>query len=183
MEKVVLLDPQHQAIGEMDKALVHHRETPLHLGFSCYVANSAGQILVTRRALDKKTWPGVWSNAFCGHPAPSEPVETALVRRAEQELGFEVAAPSCQLPEFRYRAVDDSGVVENEFCPVFVTQAQSEPQPNPSEVMAYRWVWADELAIAVEATPWAFSPWMVEQLKQLKMTAWYQNRCSDKARQ
>ncbi len=44
------------------------------------------------------------------------------------------------LPSFRYRAVDASGIVEHEICPVYVARADSDPQPNPDEVAEYRWV-------------------------------------------
>uniref|UniRef100_UPI00055FF952 NUDIX domain-containing protein n=1 Tax=Microbacterium sp. B24 TaxID=95616 RepID=UPI00055FF952 len=71
-EYVVLLDDNGDEIGTAPKASVHGTDTALHLAFSCHVYNSRGETLVTRRALDKKTWPGVWSNSFCGHPRPAE---------------------------------------------------------------------------------------------------------------
>ena len=70
-ELVVLLDEHAQPIGTAPKASVHHRETPLHLGFSCYLFDPAGRVLLTQRALSKATWPGVWTNSYCGHPEPS----------------------------------------------------------------------------------------------------------------
>ena len=55
-EEVVLLDEEGRSIGTVAKAEVHHRETPLHLAFSCYLFDGEGRLLLTRRALHKPTW-------------------------------------------------------------------------------------------------------------------------------
>ncbi|MDN5754796.1 MAG: isopentenyl-diphosphate Delta-isomerase [Arthrobacter sp.] len=166
-ENVVLLDADHQEIGSADKAEVHTGTTPLHLAFSCHVFDAEGRVLVTRRSLAKKAWPGVWTNSVCGHPAPGEPREDAVHRRAGFELGMELGAVEMVLPEFAYRAEDASGVVENEFCPVYFARAASGVDPRPSEVAEHHWVAPQDLVAAVRATPWAFSPWLVLQLEQL----------------
>ena len=168
-DHVVLLDDDGREIGTAPKSSVHGTETALHLAFSCHVVNPDGQVLVTRRALGKTTWPGVWSNSFCGHPRPAEPVLAAVHRRAEYELGITLAEIELALPLFRYRAIDASGIVEHELCPVYTALTLDEPVLNPLEVVDARWVDPDDLAASLEATPWAFSPWLVLQAEQLHL--------------
>ncbi|HMO11298.1 MAG TPA: isopentenyl-diphosphate Delta-isomerase, partial [Actinotalea sp.] len=114
VELVVLLDETGEPSGTADKATVHTARTPLHLAFSCHVLDTEDNVLITRRALAKQTWPGVWTNTVCGHPGPGEPFEEAVRRRARFELGLELGAISPAVPDFRYRATDASGLVENE---------------------------------------------------------------------
>lgn len=166
-DHVILLDDDGTPRGLAPRATVHTSATPLHLAFSCYVVNADGQVLLTRRALTKRTWPGVWTNSFCGHPRQGESFPEAINRHAAHELGMEVHAPEEALPGFRYRAVDASGIVENEICPVYVTTAGGEPVPNPAEVMDLRWVSPAELAALVELSPWTLSPWTTSQVPQL----------------
>ena len=166
LEQVVLVDDAGSPIGTADKATVHTTNTPLHLAFSCHVFNKDGHVLVTRRALSKATWPGVWTNAVCGHPGPGEDTTDAITRRVQHEIGLEITDITPAIPEFRYRAVDASGIVENEICPVFIAHAASQPTPRDDEVCEWQWVEPDALRSAVLATPFAFSPWLVEQLEQ-----------------
>ncbi|WP_369374694.1 isopentenyl-diphosphate Delta-isomerase [Promicromonospora sp. Populi] len=170
-ERVVLLDEHGAPAGSQLKSVVHTADTPLHLAFSCHVLNAAGQVLVTRRALGKRTWPGVWTNSFCGHPQPGEPMEDAVARRAQDEVGLTLRELRPVLPEFRYRATDASGIVENEVCPVYVAVADEEPHLNPDEVMDARWADAGALGAALRATPWAFSPWFVSQAREMSLYA------------
>ena len=91
----------------------------------------------------------------------------AVHRRAEQELGLTLRDVQLALPLFRYRAVDASGIVEHEICPVYTALVEDEPRLNPREVAEARWVDPTDLAVALRATPWAFSPWLVLQSEQL----------------
>lgn len=166
-DHVMLMEADGTPCGLAPRATVHSAHTPLHLAFSCHVVREDGDVLLTRRALSKRTWPGVWTNSFCGHPRQGESFDEAISRHARHELGMAVRAPEVALPDFRYRAVDASGIVENEICPVFVTAAAGEPVPNPEEVMDLRWVSPDELADLVELSPWTLSPWTAAQVPQL----------------
>jgi isopentenyl-diphosphate delta-isomerase len=163
---VVLLDEHGEPCGTAPRPTVHTAATPLHLAFSCYLFSPAGQLLVTRRALGKATWPGVWTNSFCGHPGPDEPDDVALRRRAERELGLVLGELEIVLPDFRYRAVDASGIVENEVCPVYRATVDVDPVPAADEVAEWAWIHPEDLREGVEAAPFAFSPWLVLQLAE-----------------
>ena len=166
-EQVVLLDESGAAIGAAAKALVHHADTPLHLAFSCYVFDEAGRFLLTQRARHKPTFGGVWTNSCCGHPAPGEAIEDAVRRRVEQEVGLTLDDLRLVLPAFRYRAVMDNGVSENEMCPVFVATTRDAVRLDPEEVDDHEWVdWPAFRSEVLDGTR-DISPWCVEQVTAL----------------
>jgi isopentenyl-diphosphate delta-isomerase len=169
-ESVVLMSEAGEPIGVTPKSEVHTPTTALHLAFSLYLFDPEGRLLLTRRALGKRTWPGVWTNTCCGHPAPGEPMEDAVRRRVGQELGLELGDLTCVLPDFAYTAVDASGIMENEICPVYratTVHPGTDPVPNPAEVMDWKWGAWDDVVNAVGATPFVFSPWSVLQVERL----------------
>ena len=169
-ELVVLVDPDGRPIGQQSKAEVHSTDTPLHLAFSLYLFNERGELLLTRRALGKRTWPGVWTNTCCGHPAPGESAEEAARRRLADELGMEASDYRSVLPDFAYRAEDANGIQENELCPVFTARLHPNTvlRPNPAEVLDWAWVDWSAARTSIMATPFAFSPWAVGQVAQLR---------------
>ena len=180
VDHVVLLNPDREPVGSAPRAYVHTRDTPLHLAFSLYVFNEAGEVLLTRRALTKTTWPGVWTNTCCGHPRPGEDMSAAIARRLDHELGMEITDLECVLPDFGYRATDASGLVENEFCPVFRAHVRIDPESshpndpplaNPDEVLDWKWWKWNDVIEAARLTPFVFSPWSVQQMAQLSRAA------------
>ncbi len=167
VEQVVLLDPDGRPCGVADKDTVHGERTPYHFAFSSYVFDAAGRFLKSQRALTKKTWPGVWTNSCCGHPAPGEDAAAAVRRRLDQELGLTPRQMVLALPDFSYRA-SFLGVEEYELCPVFLVRTDADPTPNPDEVGGWRWV--DWAAFVAEATDGSadLSPWARLQVEQLE---------------
>ena len=164
-ELIVLLDAGGQAIGTAPKAPSHHSDTPLHLAFSCYLTDPAGRILITQRAHGKASFPSVWTNSCCGHPAPGESLREAVRRRVLSELGLRAEELTLVLPEFRYRATAENGVVEYELCPVVRASAAGELRLHPDEVAAAGWRdW--DACVALVDHPSA-SPWFRSQMERL----------------
>jgi isopentenyl-diphosphate Delta-isomerase len=157
-EQVVLVDGAGRPIGTADKATVHGPSTPRHLAFSCYGFRDDGQLLVTRRAWGKATFPGVRTNTCCGHPAPGEAIPDAVRRRLHHELGLAAVDLRLVLPDFGYRATA-GGIEEHELCPVYVARLVGDPRPRPDEVDSIEWwSWESFLAAAADETS-DISPW------------------------
>lgn len=166
-DHVVLLDERGRPSGTMVKTSVHHRATPLHLAFSCHVVRSDGRVLITRRSLAKRTWPGVWSNACCGHPRLGETLRQAVHRHVAAELGFRVGRVGVAIGDFAYRAEMADGVVEHELCPVVVAEVAGPMRLDPAEADGAEWVEWTALRERARDTPTTLSPWVVAQLARL----------------
>ena len=164
--RIVLVDSDGTIIGAAPKEQIHTAQTPLHLAFSCYLFADDGRLLLTRRALTKRSWPGVWTNSFCGHPAPGETVTDSIHRHADTELGASIAELTPVLPDFRYEATDAARVVEREICPVYRARLRGGIDPAADEIIEYRWVTLPEIAAVASNAPYLLSPWMVLQLAQ-----------------
>ena len=104
---------------------------------------------------------------MCGHPGPGEDPAAAVRRRVLAEVGVLAEGVRLLLPGFRYRAVMDNGVVENEMCPVFAATAVGEPRPDPAEVEDLVWVdWAVFRGGVLDGIR-KISPWCRDQVAAL----------------
>jgi isopentenyl-diphosphate delta-isomerase len=162
-ELIVLVDSAGHPIGTAKKLASHHRSTPLHLGFSCFLFNRSGDLLITQRALSKKVWPGVWTNSVCGHPGPNEAMEAAVGRRLDYELGMRVSDLVCALSDYRYKTPRFRGVIENEICPVYLGRTHDEPKPNQEEVAAYQWIPWRAFISSIKNNRKRYSYWSIDE--------------------
>jgi isopentenyl-diphosphate delta-isomerase len=140
---------------------------PLHLAFSCYVVRADGALLLTRRAHGKRTWPGAWTNACCGHPQVGETLREAVTRRLDEELGLTPRRLGMAIADFAKQAAMVDGTTEHELCPVLIASVDREPDVDPEEVDDTEWISWESVVERVRAVPDSLSPWCVEQVRQL----------------
>lgn len=164
---VVLVDRQNKVLGTAPKLETHNENTPLHRGFSLFLFNSKGELLLQQRSHTKKTWPLIWSNSVCGHPMLNESNQDAAKRRLKFELGLNVDNVQVVLPDFSYRA-EMNGVVENELCPVMVAFTDEKPKLNSDEVEDIKWLPWQEFVDDVKNNPGKYSMWCEEETKLLE---------------
>ncbi len=161
VDHVVLLDPTGVEVGVAEKLAAHQGEGQLHRAFSVFLFRSDGAMLVHRRSPDKHHFRDLWTNACCSHPRPEESVQDAAARRVREELGIELDPASLQeVGSFVYRARDESsGLVEHEWDHVVLGRTELDPDPDPGEVAAWRWVQPGELRAELTADRDRFTPW------------------------
>ncbi|MCD0485980.1 isopentenyl-diphosphate Delta-isomerase [Streptacidiphilus sp. ASG 303] len=152
-----LVDDEGRTTGTAEKLSAHRQPGRLHRAFSVFLFDTAGRMLLQRRALGKYHSPGVWSNTCCGHPYPGEQPFTAAARRVSEELG---AAPALlrEAGTVRYDLPDEaSGLIEREWNHLFVGLVTAPLRPDPEEVGETAFVTPQELAALRAERP--FSVW------------------------
>ena len=155
-EFVVLVDQDDQKLGLMEKQQAHVAGL-LHRAFSVFVFNSNGELMIQQRAASKYHSPTLWTNTCCSHPRDNETYEQAAHRRLQEEMGFD-----CDLEfkfSFIYKAHLENDLTEHELDHVFIGTFDDEPNLNPEEVMAYRWVELDDLKKDMEKNPQNYTAW------------------------
>jgi isopentenyl-diphosphate delta-isomerase len=157
-DQVILVDELDRPLGAARKLQVHRAPGQLHRAFSVFVVGSGQQILLQRRSALKYHFPGLWTNACCGHPRPGEDLVPAAQCRLAEEMGL-VAEPRA-LGSFVYRAVDAStGLVEHELDHVLLARSDVQPTPDPAEVDDWRWIHREDLDAELYRHPDTFTPW------------------------
>lgn len=161
----MLVDTQGQQVGVEEKQQAH-LDGMLHRAFSIFVFNASGELLMQQRAAGKYHSGGLWTNTCCGHPRPGEALAQAVHRRLREEMGFDCALREAF--QFTYHAQLDNGLIEHEFDHVFMGNFEGQPEPNPEEVGAYRWMATDALALELAAQPGRYSYWLRHCFKTLR---------------
>jgi isopentenyl-diphosphate Delta-isomerase len=162
---LILVDERDEPAGYEEKEVCHIIPTKLHRAFSIFILNGKGEMLIHRRALSKKTWPGFWTNACCSHPRKGESLEAATQRRLQEEMGF--TCPLTHLFAFRYKADYDATYGENEVDHVFVGAYSGEVNPDGEEIAECKFVPIAALLRDVGEHPEKFTPWFKEALPRV----------------
>lgn len=155
-EKVILVNEKDEQIGLMPKMEAHEKAL-LHRAFSVFVFNEQNELMIQQRAFGKYHSPGLWTNTCCSHQREGESNIEAGKRRLQEEMGF-----STELNDtisFIYKAPFDNGLTEHEFDHILVGYFNGEPDLNPEEVHAWKWMSLEELKADMEKQPQLYTEW------------------------
>lgn len=156
MEMVVLVNENDEETGQMEK-LEAHRLGLLHRAVSVFIFNSRNEMLIHKRAAGKYHSAGLWTNAACSHPKEGELANIAAERRLLEEMGI-----SCPLQKkftFVYKAELNNSLIEHELDHVYSGIFEGEPNLNPLEAEAFRWITMEDLKTEISEQPEKFTEW------------------------
>ena len=164
-EELILVDREDNEIGFISKSDAHNGSGVLHRAFSLFLFNDAGELLLQRRAPEKRLWGGFWSNSCCSHPRRGESLEVATSRRLLDELNFETSLEHVYY--FCYEASFGAAGSENELCHVFLGKTTNNVRPNDSEIAGIRYISAAALEQEFDMCPEQFTPWFKQEWREL----------------
>lgn len=154
-----MVDKSDKALGLKEKFAAHKIPVPLHRAISIVIFNNdKSEMLITKRATTKPTWPYFWTNAVCSHPYPEETYQKAAERRLFEELGFKT--PLKEVYKFIYEAKMDNKIWgEHELDHTFAGTYDGPVNPNPDEVAGYKWIGVEDLEKDLIKNPKKYTPW------------------------
>lgn len=169
VEYVILVNPNDNPIGQMEK-MQAHKEAKLHRAFSVFLMNNKHQMLLQRRAIDKYHSGGLLTNACCSHQQPNETNEVAATRRMHHELGFSVETST--IFNFIYHAKLNNNLTEHELDHVLYGQCNYAPKVfNTNEVSEILYQPLSFLMGDVINNPQLYTAWFIIALPMFN--AWY----------
>jgi len=165
-EELILVDACDNEVGFRSKADCHDGPGVLHRAFSLFLFNDDGELLLQQRSVQKRLWPGYWSNTCCSHPRRGETLPVATMRRLRDELN--TAAKLEYVYQFCYQARFSEAGSENELCHVYLGKIDGDIRPNDSEIESTRFISAVSLDDELNEHPQRFTPWFIKEWKVLK---------------
>lgn len=165
--QMVLVDKDDHVLGFKEKFATHKIPVPLHRAISIVIYNKdKSEMIITKRAKIKPTWPYFWTNAVCSHPYPNETYQKAAERRLYEELGFNTRLKKAF--QFSYSAEMDNKIWgEHEYDVTFTGIYEGKIHPNPDEVAGYEWIKITDLEKDIRKNSKKYSPWFKIIIKKV----------------
>ncbi|MGR7812127.1 isopentenyl-diphosphate Delta-isomerase [Lacinutrix undariae] len=155
-EQVILVNEKDEQIGLMAKMEAHEKAL-LHRAFSVFVFNDKNELMLQQRAAHKYHSPLLWTNTCCSHQREGESNIEAGKRRLMEEMGF--VTDLKETISFIYKAPFDNGLTEHEFDHIMLGHFNENPNINPDEVEAWKWMDLEAVKTDIERQPELYTAW------------------------
>ena len=134
-----IVDENDNVIGQALRSECHGDPSLVHRVAHVMVFNSAGQLLLQKRADNKDIQPGKWDTSVGGHLDPGEDYKQAAVREMQEELGIENVPLT-----FLYKSQIRNDI-ESENVATYLAISDGEVSFDPQEISEVKFWSADEI--------------------------------------
>lgn len=85
-EKIIIVNDNDEVIGSKERGTLAAED--IYRVSGLWVTNSKGDVLMTKRSLNKKKDPGLWQPAVAGTNDEGETYYSNIIKEAEEEIGM-----------------------------------------------------------------------------------------------
>ena len=122
-ELIDIVDENGNYTGKTCLKSEAHKYGYFHPTIHVWLYTKDQQILLQKRALTKKVFPGLWDISVAGHISAGEEIKIAALREIKEEIGFDISSEHLYKIGTRKHMVNHpNGIIDNEFHHVFVAE-------------------------------------------------------------
>lgn len=147
-----VVNERDEVIDQRPREEVHLRKLS-HRAIHLLVFNTAGELFLQKRSMQKDTHPGVWDSSVSGHVDSGETYDDCAVREAEEEIGLKLRAA----PERLFK-IDSCDETDQEFVWVYRCSAEGQFELHPEEIESGGWFSQQRVTAWVAERPEEFAP-------------------------
>lgn len=148
-----------------------HSENPgfYHKPAWTWAYNSKGQVLIQKRAMTKKRYPGLWDMSCAGHVDAGESSKIGAIREAKEEIGVDVSEKDMQ---FLFEYIEDDAWEIGQVFAFKCDKEINELKLQEAEVEQVKWVSLEELKELINSDKWVpmdieFNNLLIEKLEEI----------------
>ena len=122
-ELIDILTPDGKPTGKIALKSEAHKNGWFHATVHIWLYTKEDKILLQKRAMTKKVFPGLWDISVAGHIAAGESILDAALREVHEELGLEIKSEDLLKIGTRIHQVSHAnGIQDNEHHHVFIAE-------------------------------------------------------------
>ncbi len=156
MEYIDIIDNKTgNKTGEQKSHLEVHTKGLWHRTVHVWCVNSKGEILLQRRAINKKNFPDMWDISVAGHISANEDAIEAALRETKEEIGLDILKSDSKfIRTVTQQFILNNGTyLDNEFQDIYIIKIDVDIDKlnlQKEELKALRWIKTTEFKKWVE---------------------------------
>ncbi len=156
-ELVTEVDRNDRMIGRGVKADFYRTER-IHRSSHLMLFNSKGELLIQRRAIRNRLYPGTYDFSVGGFVSAGETYKQAIERETQEELGISVTPKRL----FKFHYFDE---INKAFKTAFTAIYDGTFTIQKEELDSVKWVSPEQLQREMKSNPKKFNPSFIEGMR------------------